>query len=203
MLDQEAHLVEHQLALGAVLDQRILLGVAAQPDALAHVVHVVEVLAPARVGHLERDPALQVARQLLVGLPPLPLAGLVVLDGVVVDHLDKLVAGGGAALELGLRDADREDRAQRHPHAVPVPLLGVAAGVRVDGGPDHVPRPLEHAVADVGALQDLLAASVHLLALLVEDVVVLDDVLAVDEVELLDLLLGALDPLCQHAVLDR
>ena len=60
LLDQEAHLVEHPLALAPVLDQRVLLGVAAQADALAHVVHVVEVLTPARVDHLQGDPALDV-----------------------------------------------------------------------------------------------------------------------------------------------
>ena len=112
--------------------------------------------------------------------------------------------GVGGALVLGLRDPDRIDRVQRHPQAVPVPLLGVvAAGVGVDDRLDHVPHPLQHALAEVLAAQDLLPARVHLLALLVQHVVVLDDVLAVDEVELLDLLLGALDPLGEHAVLDR
>ena len=102
-------------------------------------------------------------------------------------------------------DPDRVDRLQGDPHALPVPVLGdaAAAGVGVDGRLDHVLEPARDELVQVAALEDLAPGRVHLLALLVQDVVVLDDVLAVDEVELLDLLLRALDAARQHLGLDR
>ena len=57
-------------------------------------------------------------------------------------------------------------------------------------------------VADM-ALEDLATQRVDALALLVHHVVVLEQVLATLEVLRLDLLLGALDGLGDHAVLDR
>ena len=55
---------EHREALVLVGDQRVDLGEAAQMDALAQVVHLVQVLFPAVVDDLEQDLALQVAHQL-------------------------------------------------------------------------------------------------------------------------------------------
>ena len=62
--DRAVQLQEHLVPLVAVLDERVLLRHAAQVDALAHVVHVLEVLAPALVDDLEHDVALEVAHQL-------------------------------------------------------------------------------------------------------------------------------------------
>src|SRR5919199_3897072 len=54
---------EHLEALVLVGDERVLLGEAAEVDALAEVVHVVEVLAPALVDDLEQDEALDLAHE--------------------------------------------------------------------------------------------------------------------------------------------
>ena len=66
LVDRAVELQEHDVALVAVLDERVLLGHAAQVDALAQVVHVLEVLAPADVDDLEHDEALEIAHQALV-----------------------------------------------------------------------------------------------------------------------------------------
>src|SRR6188472_4307250 len=49
LADLRVQLFEHPVPLGRVLDERVLLGHRAQVHALAQVVHVLQVLAPARV----------------------------------------------------------------------------------------------------------------------------------------------------------
>src|SRR5437870_3237822 len=48
LADRHVQLLEHQVALGGVLDERVLLGHRPQVHALAQVVHALQVLAPAR-----------------------------------------------------------------------------------------------------------------------------------------------------------
>ena len=62
--------VEEREGLVLVGDERIDLGEPAQVDALAQVVHVVEVLAPALVDDLQQQVALQRAHELLAELAP-------------------------------------------------------------------------------------------------------------------------------------
>src|SRR4029077_5990741 len=88
--------------------------------------------------------------------------------------------------------------------AVQVPLLGVLAlGVQLDEPLDQVIDPAVDLVGQVGALEHLPPLGVDDLALRVHDVVVLEDVLARDEVLLLDLLLRVLDLLRKQACLHR
>ena len=68
---------------------------------------------------------------------------------------------------------------------------------------DRVGDLLARDLGHVLALEDPVAVLVDDLALLVHHVVVLEDALADQEVLLLDLLLGALDLLREHLVLDR
>ena len=58
------HGVEHVAALALVLHQRVALRHRPQPDALAEVVHLVQVLAPLAVQHGQQDPPLQLAHDL-------------------------------------------------------------------------------------------------------------------------------------------
>ena len=61
LADRLAQLLEHLVPLGRVLDERILLRHRPEVDALAEVIHVLEVLAPARVDDLEDHVALELA----------------------------------------------------------------------------------------------------------------------------------------------
>ena len=61
LADRAAELLEHLVPFLRVLDERILLGHGPQVHALAQVVHVLEVLAPARVDDLEDHVALELA----------------------------------------------------------------------------------------------------------------------------------------------
>src|SRR4051812_18671377 len=68
LLDAVHHRGEHVEALALVLDQGVALRVGAEVDALAEVVHLVEVLAPLAVQHGQQHPPLQLAHDLLADL---------------------------------------------------------------------------------------------------------------------------------------
>ncbi len=93
-----------------------------------------------------------------------------------------------------------------HPaqQALDVPVLDEVAGrVLLDQPLDQARDLGARGIAHVAALEDLVAVGVDHLALLVEHVVVLERVLAGEEVLLLDLALRLLDLLGEHPVLDR
>ena len=85
-----------------------------------------------------------------------------------------------------------------------VPVLGeVALQVLLAHPLDHVGQLLLGGLGHVLALEDAVAVLVDDLALLVHHVVVLERVLALEEVAVLDLLLRSLDLLGEHLGLDR
>src|SRR6266540_3569496 len=192
--DHGAELLEHPVALAAVLDEWILLRERAQMHALAEVVHVLEVLAPARVDDLERHEALELAHQvgpeLLLLLLVLDLSRVLQLleDRIARAEIDALLA------ELAERHVGAREIADRLQQRFEVPFLRVfGLQVRVDRVFDHLVDPALHFLRHVLAFEDAAALRVDHLALRVHDVVVLKDVLAHDEVLLLDLLLRVLD----------
>ena len=117
LLDAVHHRGEHVEALALVLDQRVALGVGPQVDALAQVVHLVEVLAPLAVEHREHDAPLELAHDLGADLR---LAAVVRRVRVVLERLDQLVAveaGAAAGLLLERVEVERHrvELAQRGP----------------------------------------------------------------------------------------
>ena len=104
LADRVPELLEHRVALGAVLDERVLLRHRAQVDALAQVVHVLEVLAPARVDDLQDHVALELAH-----------AGLAVLGGAELLLLRRVDLAGvvGELLDQRLARASSSSRARR------------------------------------------------------------------------------------------
>src|SRR6188472_4626370 len=83
LADHATELLEHHVPFAAVLDERILLRHRAQVDALAQVVHGLEVLPPARVDDLEDHVPLDLAHE----LRPERLLPLRVLVDRVADEL--------------------------------------------------------------------------------------------------------------------
>ena len=97
-------------------------------------------------------------------------------------------------------DAERPDLAQLRLHLRHVPFLEHVAGrVLVDEPLDHALHLVAGDLRHVAAFEDLAAVFVDDAALLVHHVVVLEHPFADQEVLLLDLLLGVLDGLGQHA----
>jgi hypothetical protein len=101
----------------------------------------------------------------------------------------------GLLVDLLDRDADRVERLERGPQLVEVPVLDAVALRRRTGhiGGDDVVDHVADLLVQIGALEDLASLAVDHLALLVEDLVVLQDVLADLEVLRLDLRLRAAD----------
>src|SRR4051812_3970429 len=192
---------EHVEALVLVGDQRVLLGEATQVDALAQVVHVVEVLAPALVDDLEQAEALDLAHQLGAELL---LALVVGADRVVLELLEQELALDRVRVDVLGCDRHRVDLLELGEQALDVPVLDVVADeVLVDEPRDHVLDLLARRARHVLAVEDAIADLVDDLALLVHHVVVLEDALADQEVLLLDLALGRLDLLREHLRVER
>src|SRR5262245_46878616 len=202
--DRAAELLEEDVTLAAVLDERILLRERTQVDALTQVVHRLEVLAPALVDDLEDHVALDLAHQLRAELL-LPLA--VRVERVSDELLDERVPVGRVDALLGQlveRDVGPVEPLHVRDEAREVPLLR-EVGVRelLHAGLHRLLDPALHLFREVVALEHAAALLVDDHALRVHDVVVLEDVLARDEVLLLDLLLRVLDLLREDPGLHR
>src|SRR3990172_3608957 len=161
-------------------------------DALAQVVHRLEVLAPARVDDLKDDVALDLAHHL--GREPL-LALAVGVDGVLGELVDQRLAG---KLDLVAQLFDRHigavERSHLRDEPVEIPVLRVLGlGELRDVRRDHVGDPALDLVGEIVAFEHTPALVVDDHALCVHHVVVLEDVLTRDEVLFLDLLLSVLD----------
>src|SRR5699024_4041892 len=128
-----------------------------------------------------------------------------ILDDTVGDEL------GGQRVETTVfldelvdTEADRVDLPEGAPELVQVPLGGIAArGLLDDISPKDLFEHVHHLLTQVLALEHLASLGVDDLALLVEDLVILEDVLADLEVLRLDLPLSGSDRLADHAGLDR
>ena len=163
-------------------------------------------VAPAAIEHLQHHPPLQFAH----GFGAQGLFAGLVGDPRIREHLALEALRGDAALATGAfgddlvdRHAHRIERLQLGPQRVEVPALVVTgAGVVVDHGAHGVFDEVLHTVGDVVAVQDVTAVGVDRLALTVQDVVILEDVLADLGVARLDLRLRALDRARDHAGLD-
>ena len=140
-----------------------------------------------------------------VSLPIVLLLRLVLVERLADDELAELVDLLRHVVELLAGQLGRERGDEVAVQLVEIPVLGELSGAeRVDdaGSTASVDR-LERLVAEVLAVEDLLAALVDDLALLVHHLVVLEDVLADLEVAVLDRALRPLDGLGDHLRLER
>ena len=86
-LDLVLHGLEHPEAFVLVLDERIALTDRAQPDPFLEVVHLVQVLAPFGVEHVQEHLPLDLAELLFADLIRAPV---VYLERLVAEPLDQL-----------------------------------------------------------------------------------------------------------------
>ena len=173
-----SELLEHHVPLAAVLDERVLLRHRPKVDALAEVVHRLEMLAPARVDDLEDHVALDLAHQL--GAERLLALG-VRIEGIRDELLGERVATRHVDLLAELVDGDVgavQGVHLRH-QAREVPLVGrLRVGELGDVRGDHLFDPTLDLVGEVVALEHLAPLLVDDHPLRVHHVVVLEDVLA-------------------------
>ena len=111
---------------------------------------------------------------------------------------------GPRASSVGRARRRRGPSRRAPPQALDVPVVGVLADeVLLDERVDLLVEERPDGLGQVLVAEDLVALGVDRLALLVDDVVELDDALADVEVEALDPALGALDRLRHEPRLDR
>ena len=122
------------------------------------------------------------------------LGGQPVVGQVADMDRDRLAAAEVPQLVGGRALAGQPHRAERGRQALEVPRPGVVADeVHVDEVVDLLVEEGLDRLGQVLVVEDLVALGVDRLALLADDVVVLDDALADVEVEALDAALGGLD----------
>src|SRR5581483_2757281 len=200
------HPLELVEGLFLVDEQRVSLLIAAQMDALAQIVHVRQMLHPARIDRAQRHPALQFAhRPRALQRIHLLLARLVDVPHVIGQELDHLLA------RLALQVVDRQDGIEHEvvvkfaEQFVEFPFAGGNLGGRVDvdGILDVAADIVEDRLLQVHAFQDTAALLIDQFALPVHHVVVVEDVLARLEIVFLDLLLRPLDHAGEHLGVHR
>src|SRR5919197_6347249 len=207
------HRLEQREALFLVLDERVALAVAAQADSFFQVVEAVEVILPLLIDDLQHDVALDALQHLAAN----ELFLLVVrrddpFPQAIADFIRRQV------VEVEAGRIDREDARDLALERLEIPLLEVGGPcrVRVDEGVEDVLGKQRQILAGVEnlfapfivleldlSLENLPAQRVHVLALLVHHVVVLEEMFSDREVLRLDLLLSPLDRFGYHPVLDR
>ena len=168
----------------------------------AHVVDLGQVLHPQRVDRPHQDQPLDRGPVLLADLG---LLGVEPRVGEVAHVLGDRLAAAEVPQLVGRRAlAGQAHLVERVRQPFEVPLVGIVAReVGVDEDVDLLVEERLDGLGQVLVVEDLVALGVDRLALLVDDVVELDDALADVEVEALDAALGGLDRPRHEARLDR
>ena len=172
------HRFEHVEGFFLVLDQRIVLAVAAQPDALFQVIHAQQVIFPLLIDHAEHDHALVMAHGF--GTDEF-------LFGVVafLELGENGVAQLGAVQSFGLHslgdEIDSEAGEDRVFQAFDVPVVGVGFGGTMlfqllgQYGGNVI---LKDEVLLIEAFEQAAPQAVHGFALLIHDIVIFEQVFA-------------------------
>ncbi len=195
------HVHEQVERLRFVLEQGVLLTVGAESDPFPEPVELVEVVAPVPVDDLKQDEALEPSDYL--GRQFLFPALVGECDRPVEVLQERVLCDAG---DVGLREVQVDEKRVSHIlfESVEVPGLLDVAGVGscLDDPIRDVMEDICDLSAQVAARKHVQTLRVYHLALLIHDVVVIEEVLPDVEVVHLDALLRALDGLCDHRVSD-
>ena len=190
---------EHVVALALPFGKWVFLTHRTKVDPLLEVVHFLEVFAPTLVDDAQHDLSFDFTHDRLAefGLALCVERGRIGHDDVV--HAIRAVG----VLELADGDGGRPEGGKFTHQTIEVPLIvGLGETVGLDEAVDGFGQVLHRGGAQVESLENLVAALVDDLALLVHHLVVLEDVLADFTVALFDGGLCALDGLRHHLRFD-
>ena len=204
VFDGIQHLPEQLKRLALVFLLGLLLGVAAQMDALAQVVQGAKVVTPMRINGLQQDHALKPGE--VLGTDLLHLAGK---QGVGDFHhvFEDVLIGHG--LRLGHRSHQIKTdlpvglQSTLQPGQVPLLFHRLVRHVLAHQIGDSAFTQRRHLGIQIDGIQDRVALLINHFALVVGDVVVLQQLLAHVEIACLHLALRALDAASDHARLNR
>ena len=201
-LDAGRHGREHLVAAQLILYQRISLGKGLQADTLAKLIHIVDMVHPLPVDDLQKEDALQLTQHLRIR--ELGFLQLIKLHRLFLEHMLQLIP------VLLLSDALRRNGLQGNgpkqslvqAHQIPVRLLLIVSNQAVHHVLHRIRNHLIDSVAHALAIQHPAPLAIDNLALLVHDLVILQQVLTNAEVVALDLLLRLLNGVRQHLMLN-
>ena len=191
---------EQFVGLVLVLDERILLALGAEADPFAERVHVVKVGLPLFVDGHQHHPAFLLVEHFGRQIEHPALVGF--LDLGHEDGSD-LVLGVRAAIELFLRDANRQGGVDPLNQVIVVGEGAIVIGdERLDLGGDGFINDFDNEVARAFGGQDFIAVAIDDLALFVHDIVEVQHALAPNVVALFDALLGGFHRLVEPRMLE-
>ena len=195
------HLVEHRERFGLVLDQRVLLAVGAQADAVAELVHVVQVLLPEPVQRIENDEPLDGLQRVGILVGRLRFVGALDLVENDVAHFLR------RSCRRRVPSASRSET-PGSPTAASASSSHSSAGLSSraildDPRLDDLLDDVEDRLARVFAVDDVVAEAVQHLALLVHHVVILQRAFADGEIVLFHAALGGFDGAVEPAMHER
>ena len=198
-------LLEHVVGDHPVLIQRILLAVSLQTDTLAHLLHDIDVLGPVLIDGLQHADALDLPHPLR--RRKLFFLLLIHPDGIVQDLLLKIFHADPVLLLCRDRDrlGEREDPADLFVQMRQIPVaritgfFGIFFYIVVNDVPDH----LHDRRSEILALQHLLPLIIDDLALVVHDLVIIQQPFTDAKVILLNSSLRSLDRAGKRLIRDR
>ncbi len=200
------HLVEHVIAFNLIFGDGVLVAIGAQADAVAQLIHRVDVIHPAAIHAGEQHDALQLAGIDVQQLEALFAQG-VEIARFLLELGDQLVfIDGLERLFMRLEEANADAQAfqiLRQAGQIPIGVVVAVAAVGRDGLFDKLVRHLDDGFVHIAAFEHLLALLIDLLALLVHHVVILKHVLTDFVVARLNALLSILNLSGEHLRFDR
>ncbi len=203
LLEALHHVFEHVERLALVLHQGIVLTVPAQPDSLAQVIHIEQMIFPVLIQHAQHDHALVIAHRVRTNQF---LFRVVTLAQLVENRVAQFLPVQRLRLQALRRDIHAESREDRVFHALDIPVFRMHFLGRVliqQAGQNVGNVILENQVLLIHTFEQLTPQSIDSLALLVHHVVVFEQVFAGFEVLRFHGLLRCFYPARDQLRLDR
>ena len=206
LADEVNHLVEHVIAFNLIFGDGVLVAVSAQADAVAQLIHRVDVIHPAAIHAGEEHDALQLTRIDMDQLEALLAQGVEIARFLLELGDQFILVDGLESFLMRLEEADADAQTLqilRQALKVPIGVIVAVAAVGRNRFLDELVRHLDDGFVHVAALEHLLALLVDFLALLIHHVVILKHVLTDFVVARFNTLLGVLNLPGEHLRFDR
>ena len=200
-LNRADHAVKHLECVHLVLNNRISLAVCHQTDTLTEHFHIIDVIHPFAVDAFQKDNSLKLTK--LFRFRELSLLRFIKLHSLFLHNMLDLIFLMAFYLLCGQR-VNRDDRSDRSVELIKIPLrrIHVIGKAHVCHAVYDICDHLVDGITHILTVKYLAALLVDDLSLLIVNLVIVEKIFTDTEVVELDLLLGFLDGIGKHLVLD-